>query len=390
MAGHVQDLWTRPTGEADKRGRQKREPTDRQGIGRRWLATWLDGGRRRTKAFSNKDAAKAWLAQVDVDQRAGTYITPHTLTVAEYGDRWVGSQIHQRASTAEQMESRYRIHIRPALGDVRLVDVTRARVQAAVIRWSETMAATSVAVIYGYLASMMKAACADRLIRDTPCRGINLPRIDHERVVPRSVDEVHAIADAISPRYRGMVLLGAATGMRSGELRGLTVDRLTFDDPLTVRVDRQLVTTAPRFGPPKTPRSDRSITVDSRSAAALREHIAAYPPHASGLIFTGRERGPLARTSAATAWHRALVVAGLQSDDEVERSGWHELRHFHASMLISAGLSVIAVAERLGHQDSAETLRTYAHLWPTDESRARRAVAAGLWPAAGNVIELRA
>lgn len=388
--GHIEDRWTRPTGQADKRGRSTREPTERHGVGRRWRATWLDAGRRRSKTFSSKDAAVAWLARVDVDQRAGTYISPHEVTVSEYGDRWVGSQIHQRASTYSQMESRYRLHIRPTLGDARLTDLTRARVQAAVMTWSETMAPTSVSVIYGYLAAMMKAALGDRLIRESPCRGINLPRIEHERIVPLTVEQVHAIAGSISKRYRGMVLLGAATGMRSGELRGLTMDRLEFGDPLTVRVDRQLVSTAPAFGPTKTARSDRTITVDARSAGALREHIAAYPPHSSGLIFTGRTRGPLARTSAATAWHRALVVAGLQPADEVERSGWHELRHFHASMLIAAGLSVTAVAERLGHQDPTETLRTYAHLWPTDESRARRAVAVGLWPTAGNVIELRA
>ncbi len=52
------------------------------------------------------------------------------------------------------------------------------------------------------------------------------------------------------------------------------------------------------------------------------------------------------------------------------------LRHFHASLLISAGLSVTAVAERLGHADPAETLRTYAHLWPTDQERATAAIEA--------------
>jgi integrase len=40
---------------------------------------------------------------------------------------------------------------------------------------------------------------------------------------------------------------------------------------------------------------------------------------------------------------------------------------------------VTAVADRLGHQDSTETLRTYAHLWPNDEERSRDAIAAGLW-----------
>lgn len=56
------------------------------------------------------------------------------------------------------------------------------------------------------------------------------------------------------------------------------------------------------------------------------------------------------------------------------RSGWHDLRHFNASLLISDGLSVRAVADRLGHEDPAETLRTYSHLWPGDEDRAVAAI----------------
>ena len=46
------------------------------------------------------------------------------------------------------------------------------------------------------------------------------------------------------------------------------------------------------------------------------------------------------------------------------------LSHFHASPLIADGLAPRTVADRLGHEDLAETLRTYAHLWPTDEDRA--------------------
>jgi hypothetical protein len=52
------------------------------------------------------------------------------------------------------------------------------------------------------------------------------------------------------------------------------------------------------------------------------------------------------------------------------RSGWHDLCHHHASLLIAAGLSPRAVADRLGHKDAAETLTVYAHLWVDDEDRA--------------------
>lgn len=52
------------------------------------------------------------------------------------------------------------------------------------------------------------------------------------------------------------------------------------------------------------------------------------------------------------------------------------LRHHHASLLIGAGLSPRAVADRLGHKDVAETLNTYSHLWPSDQERALDAIEA--------------
>lgn len=60
---------------------------------------------------------------------------------------------------------------------------------------------------------------------------------------------------------------------------------------------------------------------------------------------------------------------GDRSYEALGRSGWHDLRHHHASMLIAGGASVIAVARRLGHKDPTETLRTYGHLWHDDEER---------------------
>ena len=68
---------------------------------------------------------------------------------------------------------------------------------------------------------------------------------------------------------------------------------------------------------------------------------------------------------AAHIWRPAVARLNLRP-----RSGWHELRHYHASLLIADGRSPRAVADRLGHEDVAETLRTYSHLWVDDEERA--------------------
>jgi len=65
----------------------------------------------------------------------------------------------------------------------------------------------------------------------------------------------------------------------------------------------------------------------------------------------------------------AVEAAGL-ADDTTS----HDLRHHYASVLLAAGESVIAVAERLGHENATLVLTTYGHLLPDSEDRTRRAV----------------
>ncbi len=52
----------------------------------------------------------------------------------------------------------------------------------------------------------------------------------------------------------------------------------------------------------------------------------------------------------------------------------HALRHLFASVLLNAGESIKAVAEYLGHTDPAFTLKTYTHLMPSSQDRARTAI----------------
>jgi integrase len=58
----------------------------------------------------------------------------------------------------------------------------------------------------------------------------------------------------------------------------------------------------------------------------------------------------------------------------------HALRHYYASALLEAGVSIRAVSEYLGHADPGFTLRIYAHLMPTSDERARQAMDLALRP----------
>jgi len=380
---HIEDRWMRPVvpNRLDGRKQLVKEKTERYGSGLRWLAQWTESGQRKSKSFATADAARAHLARIAKAKEEGTHVRTNRITFGQYGDEWIAAQLHHRQSTREQVEIRWRLNIKPALGHMRLRDVERRHVQSAVNQWQRgtdiagPLAPATVKLAYTYAVAIFKAAVTDRLIPVSPCVDINLPEIDNATVIPLTIDQVRHIATTISPKYEGMVWLASATGMRSGELRGLTLNRLTLKDILVIRVDRQLVSHRPlTLAKPKTDNSYRNISVDDMSAGRLARHMCQYPPGPEGLIFTGRFGGPIARATAASAWNAAVEGMGLP-----DRSGWHMLRHFHASMLIAAGLSPTAVAARLGHKDANETLTTYAHLWPNDEERARDAVLRGLW-----------
>jgi integrase len=347
-------------------------------------------GRAKSKACTTKDEADAELAKVTVGIADGTYVTPSKVTLREYATAWLGHQLHHRPSTAEQARSRLERHVLPALGDMPLPRVRRSDVQALVTalatRDEKPLAPATVKVVYTYLAAVMRSAVDDRLISHTPCSRIKLPEVTKKRVVPLTDDQVAAIAGQAGERYRAMVALGAATGMRSGELRGLTVDRLSpalhllgrsVPDAVTLHVDRQLTAVRPGgvpvWGPPKTPASDRKLTIGPVAARELVQHLRTFGVGRDGLLFVTEAGLPMSRERARTVW--AAATKGVQLRD---RSGWHDLRHYNASLLIRAGLSPRAVADRLGHEDPSETLRTYSHLWPDDEDRARQAADAGL------------
>ena len=347
---YVEDRWRRKDG----------TPTERDGKGLRWRVYWEQGGKR-SKSFRTQALANAHIKELHKSLAPGVhYPTTRSVTVAQWADMWEAQQIHQRESSRQQIRRRVSNSIAPVLGHKRLETLTRADVQAAVIEWSSTLQPSTVKLTYTYLSGMMKAAVLDGYIRSTPCVGIRLPKADVERVRPLSTEAVQAIVDAIWVPYKPLVVFGAATGMRGAEMRGLTWDRVDLVKGV-VTVDRQLITrnaTKLEWGPPKTTSSVRTISIGAATVDLL-DQLA----RGSELVFQSEGRA-LTRQNAGDAW-RAVgkKVEGIGT-------GYHQLRHYHASQPIAGGMSPVAVAHRLGHKDANETLATYAHMWPDDDTRA--------------------
>lgn len=340
----------------------------------KWMARWRSpDGKNCAHVFARKVDAEGFLISIEHSKRSGAYVDPADGRVSfrEYAEQWRAVQSHHRPTTAAQTETNLRRHVYPVLGDRAVAAIRHSDVQGAVGSWSTDLSPATVEVIYRLVVRIFRAAVRDRIIAVHPCDAVKLPTADKARVVPLTVAEVHALTDAAPSRYRVLILLGASSGLRQGEAIGLTTDRVDFFRR-TITVDRQLILvpgSPPHFGPPKTPSSHRIVPVPQFVIDALAAHLAEFGAGPDGLLFTNDEGGPIRRNRFSELLRRTAHEARLS-----RKVGFHDLRHFYASLLIRHSESVKTVQARLGHAMAQETLDTYGHLWPDSEDRTRTAV----------------
>lgn len=228
-------------------------------------------------------------------------------------------------------------------------------------------------VIHGIVAAIFKAALRDRLVSTSPCEGTKLPKKLPVEITPLATATVTALIDAVPERYRALVVLAAGTGLRQGECFGVIDERLDLDRQ-TLRVEQQLILLPrrePFLAPPKTSASHRTVPLPDVVVEALREHLCRFAvTHPERLVFTDKDGRALRGTAfSRKIWRPVVAATGARRG-----TGFHELRHSYASLLIRHGGSIKTVQRRLGHATAAETLDTYAHLWPDSNDRTREAI----------------
>lgn len=333
-------------------------------------------GKRHRRLFALKKDAQRWLDEQTAGLVTGQWADPRAgrETVRAYGTRWLQRQI-LAPSTASTYATILSNHIFPTLGEMRMDAINRADVQTLVKEWETRAAPTTVEVRYSILAIVLRAAVKDRVIPITPCEDIKLPKIAAKSsLVPISTATVFALRDTMPARYRAFVTIAAGTGMRRGEILGLTLDRIAFDFG-TIRVDRQLSRSSragsPVWGHPKTESSTRTIPVGDVVVDAIRQHVDEFGHHESGLLFTTDLGASVGTSTLHGAWQRAARKVPTAATP-------HDLRHYFASIQIRGGQSIKVLQALLGHKSAVETWDTYGHLMGDEDTRSRAVVDAAL------------
>jgi integrase len=202
---------------------------------------------------------------------------------------------------------------------------------------------------------MLDTAVDDGLLRTNP---VHIKGAAVERSIERPMldwDDIERIADAIHPRFRALVWVGATSGLRYGELTGLTRRHVDLEDR-TLRVQQALTFIrgqGPTLGPPKSTAAHRTVVLPGGVAEMLAHHIDEYvADEPDALVFTSVKDSPLLNRYFAPYWKRALKAAGL---DESIR--FHDLRHHAGTSAATAGASLREIMARMGHASSDASLR---------------------------------
>jgi hypothetical protein len=178
---------------------------------KRWQARYRSpDGREHARNFSREADAKRFAASVETDRARGQWIDPK-LPKTRFGDyaaEWFDSMSHVRPGTRLNIEGRLRNHINPFFEDMALGTIKPNHIRAWLSELSvKGLSSATINATYRCLAKILKTAELDGYIARTPCIGIDLPKeTHHEEMRFLSPEEVARLAEAITPRYRSLVL----------------------------------------------------------------------------------------------------------------------------------------------------------------------------------------
>jgi integrase len=267
------------------------------------------------ETFDTKRAADRWLVDLESEMNRGTWLDPDAgrVQLGEYATRWV-SERDLKKRTREEYERIVRLHIVPCLGARALVDVSPPIVRS----WrgqlrEKGVGEPTVAKSYRILHAIFATAIDDDLARRNPCR---IRGASQEKAAERptvTLEQAFAIAAAIQPRYRLLVLLAVFAQLRFGELMAL---RRRHIDLVRMEVRVVKATSESDDGTqedddPKSDAGKRTTAMPGALRTDIEWHLARFAqPGPDGRLFVGPSGGIPRRRNFNRIWRAALHLAG--------------------------------------------------------------------------------
>lgn len=336
-------------------------------------------------------AEKLRTRTAEVDK--GNYTPDSSMTLEQWAEIYVTDYLVPQSASGNKSngtEKSYRSilenHVLPVLGRKRLKDITPLDVQRLLVNVEnkahpgKPLTMKTVLNIHGVIHAVFEQAVSCDMLQKNPAdkNKLNLP--GHRPQRPRAVtaEELPGLLEAFKGhRYESLYIFALMTGMRQGEILGLSWDCIDWKKS-AILVECQLKYIGAgagfRFVETKS-HTGRRVIVGDDVLALLREHKARQDemraragdawsnPH--NLVFTNELGGHLKPSDVYRNLRRIYKKLGM---DDVN---FHSLRHSYATFAIQAGNNVKTVQANMGHYSAAFTMDTYV----SDQDSGKRAEA---------------
>jgi integrase len=356
-----------------------------------------DGRRRRLfrSGFSKKGDAERELQRLLAQHASGDVGARSKMLFRDFVELWLHSYEKARSHKAvEVAQYALRNYILPRIGHKPMQDIDTMVLQKLINEISEAggrdrttgqpraLAPRTVARVANVIQAIFKQATVWKITARNPAQHLILPRIEslqRSMPAPHEMQRFLGYLKEEKPHLYPLVALALATGLRWSEILGLQWQDLDAERGiLYVRRSIEKVGSEYRFKETKTGRA-RAVVLPQSLLKLLMDHKKRQDEarrfygrcyrHDLDLIFCLDDGVPISPGVVTHMVHRYAKRCGLNLR-------MHDLRHAHASFLLSAGLPLTVVATRLGHSSPAMTARTYSHLIPSDST-----LAAAIWDA---------
>ncbi|MCI0724359.1 MAG: site-specific integrase [Acidobacteria bacterium] len=280
-----------------------------------------------------------------------------------------------KAGSAAVYRAYLKRHLLPALGSMRLSEISRPTILALLAsKRQQGYSGATLHCIRTALSKVLNEAVECKCVEDNAARGIRVgerrPQTERPYLLAQ---QVRTLLNGLPEPCRTLVLVAVLTGLRIGELLALRWKRVDFlDGVIQVRETVYEGT----FGTPKTRSSKRDVPLSQSVRDALLAHRArSANTELDALVFATRKQTPLnPRNLLNRVLRPACKELGLPA------VSWHSFRHTHATLLGEVGESLKTAQAILGHSDLETTLNIYTHAIPDSQRRAVEKVAAILFP----------
>ena len=351
------------------------------------------GGKQYSVYAKTAKAANDKLLELRRRHEEGLAITNPNQTVAEFLEHWLEhvSRPSVKPQTYQSHESAIRKRIIPRIGHIRLRQLTGQHVQALYNELLESgrvpkrgkkqendtaagatknpgLSPGSVVRTHAVLHKALKQAFHWRLISFNPADTVSpptVPKSEMQTLTPaQAMKLIEGAADAT---FRTLYALAVGTGLRRGELLGLSWSDIDFERGiLTVkRTALRLKGGGVHYGEPKSAAGRRSIRLGDMVLSHLREHrtrqkewkLKAGPAwHETDLVLTNPSGGPLDAAKVTRTFEADRKRAGLPT------VRLHDLRHTFATIALNQETPIKALQAAMGHSTIGTTIDTYGHL----------------------------